>query len=182
MKGLTLAELDAWKAPYQKYIIDNGILVPGTKLILFGRYQTWKSMLAVHTASCIATGRDWFGYRTSKSPCYVLQIENPQAQFKERTMKYAKGNNLDLNISNLWLCTEPYIKLDKGFGIAELDKELSRTGNTEPNGTDFSLALSITTPWWIWRKYLKSGLANPFSFTSFAKDSAYLPVPPQLGH
>ena len=128
MKGLTLAELDAWKAPYQKYIIDSGILVPGTKLILFGRYQTWKSMLAVHTAACIATGRMWFGYRTSKTPSYVLQVENPQAQFKERTMKYASGNNLDLNTPGLWLCTEPYIKLDKGFGIAELDKELSRTG------------------------------------------------------
>jgi RecA-family ATPase len=123
---MTLAELKAWVPPYQQYVIDHGILVPGTKMIIFGKFQTWKSMLSNYTGFCIAEGVPWFGYRTHKTPTYLLQIENPQAQNRERVLKIAEGNSIQSD--NIWFCTEPYIKLDKGFGIAELDKELSRTG------------------------------------------------------
>lgn len=126
MRGMTLAELMAWQPPYSSYIIEKGILVPGTKMAIFGRYQTWKSMITIDAAFCIGTGKPWLGFKTAKTTSYVVQAEIPQAQFRERVAKYALGNKVDTG--NVYLATEPYIKLDKGFGVGELDKELSRTG------------------------------------------------------
>lgn len=124
MKGLTLNELIAWTPPYQQYIISGGLLLPQTKLILWGKFETWKSMLSIHTSFTIANGKDWFGFRTYKSPVYLLQVEVPQALFRERAMKYALGNQITSDMVHF--CSEPYIKLDKGFGQAELEKELAR--------------------------------------------------------
>lgn len=125
MRGMTLQELVAWTPPFQKYVISSGILVPGTKMIIFGRFQTWKSMLSIHTAFTIANGLPWFGYKTTKTPTYYLQVEVPQTQLRERVLKYTIGNKVVAD--NVWLATEPYIKLDKGFGLAAIDGELSRT-------------------------------------------------------
>lgn len=125
MKGLTLDELKVWVPPYQTYIISGGLLLPQTKMILFGKFETWKSMLSYHTAYTIATGRDWFGFRTYKTPVYGVQVEVPQAQLRTRIIKYTEGNKINAN--NVWFATEHYIKLDKGFGISELELELSRT-------------------------------------------------------
>ncbi len=125
MKGLTLKELQAWQPPVVPYLIDGGILVPETKFVLFGRYATWKSMLTLHTAYTIAHGRPWFGYKTNACGVYIVQSEIPQLSNKERITKYSLGNNADSE--RVWHAWEPYTKLDKGFGMADLEKELSRT-------------------------------------------------------
>lgn len=125
MKALDLNELMNWKPPFQKYVIDKGLLLPQTKLILFGKYETWKSMLTIHTAFCIATGKDWFGFATSKSPVYILQIEVPQAELQKRVIKYVQGNSI--TSQDIFFASEHYFKLDRGYGYAELEKELSRT-------------------------------------------------------
>jgi hypothetical protein len=126
MKGLTHDELVEWNPPVQPYIIEKNILVPGSKMFMFGKAGSWKSMLSLHTAYSISTGTNWFGYRTVKTPCYILQTEVPKLQLRDRVVKYSVGNQIKSN--GVWLTYEPYIKLDKGFGISELDKELSRTG------------------------------------------------------
>lgn len=125
MKGLTLNELIAWTPPYQQYVISHGLLLPQTKMIMFGKFETWKSMLSYHLAFCIANGKPWLGFSTYKSPVYLLQVEVPQTQLRERVIKYALGNQTTSDM--VWLCTEHYIKLDKGFGQSELEKELDRT-------------------------------------------------------
>jgi len=125
MRAFDLDELTRWKPPFQTYVMDKGLLLPQTKLILFGKYETWKSMLIIHTAFTIATGKDWFGFKTIPSPVYILQIEVPQAQFRTRVLKYVKGN--DITSRNIYFASEHYVKLDRGFGYAELEKELSRT-------------------------------------------------------
>jgi len=125
MRGLTSAELRLWQPPIQPYIIDGGILVPETKMVLFGKYATWKSMVTIHTAYTVANGKSWFGYKTNAASTYIVQSEIPQFQNKERVTKYITGNELDSPY--VWHAWEPYTKLDKGFGLAELEKELERT-------------------------------------------------------
>ena len=127
MKGLTSKELRAWTPPYQPYIIGSGILVPGTKMIIYGKFQSWKSMLAMHTSYCIANGKDWFGFPTTKTPTFTLQIEVPQAEMKVRVEQYL-NHNPEMECDQNWFCTEPYIKLDKGYGHGELEREIGRTG------------------------------------------------------
>jgi len=125
MKAQNLNELLAWQPPHQSYIIDQGILLPQTKLILFGRWQTWKSMLAMHMAFTLATGKPWFGYKTTPSSVYTLQTEIPKALFQKRTKKFVEGNKLYPD--NLYFRTEHYIKLDKAYGGADIEKELQET-------------------------------------------------------
>ena len=125
MRGETLQELIAWTPPYQQYIMDKGLLLPQTKMIMFGKFQTWKSMIVIHTAFCIATGKEWFGFKTIQSTCYTIQVEIPKPQFRSRVIKYATGNQITTD--NIYFSTEHYIKLDRAFGCAELEKEIQRT-------------------------------------------------------
>jgi len=81
-------------------------------------------MLSIHTGFCLAEGQPWFGFKTWKSTTYILQVEVPKAQFRTRVLKYSIGNKA--TSSNIHLCTEPYTKLDRGFGCNELEKEIQR--------------------------------------------------------
>jgi len=122
VKAETLQELLAWQPPKITYIIDKGILVPQTKLIIFGRWQTWKSMIAMHTGFCLATGRPWFGYNTVQTTNYSLQIEIPKPEYQKRVAKYCYGNGISSD--NIFFRTEYYIKLDQGYGLDDLTKEI----------------------------------------------------------
>lgn len=126
MKGMTSQELRDWIPPSQPYIIADGILPVGTKMVLYGKFATWKSMLSLHSAYTIANGKQWFGHLTHPTACYLMQTEVPTPQLKERTVKYLDGNKMDS--PHVWQAYEPYTKLDKGFGLSELEKELTRTG------------------------------------------------------
>jgi len=126
VKGLTLNELIAWKPPYQEYIISNDILLTQGTMCIYGAEATWKSMLALDMTFRIATGRDWFDFKTIASSVYSFQSEIPQRPLQKRAMKYALGNSLSSD--NFWLCTELYEKIDKGWGYTELEKEITRTG------------------------------------------------------
>jgi len=126
MKGLTPSELIAWTPPYNPYIIASNILINQGTMMVYGKEETWKSMLiGLDLAFKIANGQAWFGYRTIMSPVYILQTENPQAFMRERMIKYMTGNKV--NSSQVWYCSELYIKIDKGWGFAELEKEIART-------------------------------------------------------
>jgi len=125
MKADTLKELLEWTPPHQDYIIDRGILAPQTKLIIFGRFQTWKSMIAMHTGFCLATGRPWFGFKTKQSAVYSLQTEIPKPEFQKRIHKYCLGNQTYPD--NIYLRTEHYIKLDEAYGNDDISKELEES-------------------------------------------------------
>ena len=94
--------------------------------MVYGREETWKSMLVgLDMAFKIATGQPWFGYKTIASPVYVFQTEIPQAPLRKRVIKYMSGNKVTSN--QIWYSSELYMKLDKGWGYAELEKEIIRT-------------------------------------------------------
>lgn len=125
MKGLTLNELIAWRPPFQEYIISNDILLTQGTMMIYGAEATWKSMSALDMTFRIATGRDWFGFKTFASPVYYFQSEIPQTPLRKRAMKYALGNRVTSD--NLWLCTDLYEKVDRGWGKTQMEKELTRT-------------------------------------------------------
>jgi len=125
VKGLTLTELLAWKPPYQEYIIANDILLSQGTMGIYGAEGAWKSQIALDLTFRVSTGKDWFGFKTILSPVYYFQSEIPQGPLQKRAYKYAIGNAMSTN--NCWFCTELYEKIDKGWGYAELEKEIART-------------------------------------------------------
>uniref|UniRef100_A0A6M3JH62 Putative ATPase domain containing protein n=1 Tax=viral metagenome TaxID=1070528 RepID=A0A6M3JH62_9ZZZZ len=126
MKGYTPTELIQWTPPLNPYIIGSDILLQQGTLMVYGREETWKSMLiGLDMAFKIATGQPWFGYNTIASPIYIFQTEIPQAPLRKRMIKYMSGNKTTSN--QIWYSSELYMKLDKGWGYAELEKEIIRT-------------------------------------------------------
>ena len=125
MKGLTPAELLAWKPPFQEFIISNNILLSQGTMGIYGAEGVWKSMIALDMTFRLSTGKDWFGFTTWASSVYYFQSEIPQAPLQKRVSKYAAGNAISSN--NCWFCTELYEKIDKGWGYAELEREIDRT-------------------------------------------------------
>lgn len=125
MRGMTPNELISWTPTSHRTIIGSDILTDQGTLGIYGAEATWKSMLALDLGFRISTGREWFGYQTIPSPFYYFQSEIPQTEMRKRMLKYMQGNQLATD--NIWFCTELYEKIDKGWGYAELEKEVSRT-------------------------------------------------------
>jgi len=124
MKGLTLSELLAWKAPFQEYIITQDILLSQGTMGIYGAEGVWKSMLALDLVFRVSMGKEWFGFKTIPSSIYYFQSEIPQTPLQKRAYKYAIGNAS--HSDNCWFCTELYEKIDKGWGYGELEKEIAR--------------------------------------------------------
>jgi len=126
MKGLTPSELIAWTPPKQSFIIGSNILVTQGTMMVYGKEETWKSMaIGLDMTFKIANGLDWFGYRTIPSPVYNFQTEIPQGFLRDRMIKYMTGNQANSN--QIWFASELYMKLDKGWGYAEIENEVIRT-------------------------------------------------------
>jgi len=127
MKPESLQEFLAWKPPYIRQLIGNGILIPQGKIILFGPYKSWKSMTSIDLAFKLATGQPWLGFKTTLSTVLVIQLEIPKAAYQERVRKYAFGNQLS-PLTNLFFVTIRSLKLDKGWGLALLEQWIAETG------------------------------------------------------
>uniref|UniRef100_A0A6M3JNZ8 Putative ATPase domain containing protein n=1 Tax=viral metagenome TaxID=1070528 RepID=A0A6M3JNZ8_9ZZZZ len=117
-------QLMSWKAPYRSdAIIEDGILLPGTVMMLFGAAGTWKTMNVFHLAYSISMGKDWFGFDTSPATVFCHQVELPKALYRDRFLKYRTGNKL--TSGNIFFTTpDDDVLLDTTFGISELIKNI----------------------------------------------------------
>jgi len=61
-------------------------------MIIFGDEGCWKSILAIHTAHCLARGSMWLGFNTYPSNILRLQVELPMYIDRERLEKYCIGS------------------------------------------------------------------------------------------
>ena len=127
-----LQQLLAWKPVYQASIIENGIFLPETRLMIFGQAKAWKSMLALHTAFVLANGADWFGFKTSKAVTFKFQAELPKAIDRDRIAKYATGaNSFPTNI--LFKTPQDRAKLDTTWGASAINKDIEDAKHRNPD-------------------------------------------------
>lgn len=126
MEAESLKDFLLWKPTQQTYIISSKILPVGGSMMLYGKYGSWKSNLAIHTAFCISSGLDWFGYKTNKSRVLIAQFEISKFELQERVKKYAHFHN---SIEpDLFLSTEHFIKFDTAYGASDLSRVVEKTG------------------------------------------------------
>lgn len=88
----TTQDLLAWTPPPTQRIISGGVLNVSNRLLIFGDEGAWKSILALHTANCIARGSRWLGFKTYPSNIFRLQVELPMYIDRERIEKYCAGS------------------------------------------------------------------------------------------
>lgn len=128
----SIQQLINWRPAYQASIIEDGILLPETRIMIFGQAKAWKSMLSLHTAFCLANGSSWFGFKTAKATTFKYQAELPKAIDRDRVEKYAKGANS--YPSNIFFKTvQERVKLDTSWGIASFNKDIEEIKSRSPN-------------------------------------------------
>lgn len=121
-----LGEFLSWKAPKLVPIIDKGIMYEGSKVILYGRYKTMKSMIAMRFALSVASGDDWLGFATSGGrKVMYLQLELPPALLQKRFQAMQAPYT-----DNVIVWTEPTIAIDTNAGMAQLERAIEAH---EPN-------------------------------------------------
>ena len=109
---VSLNELEAWRPPHYKWLISDGLLIPGSRMVVYGPKKSWKSMLiSIDLAFKLASGARWLDFNTRQSSVLVLQFEIPMSAFKERVMKYVEHQGL--RPENLWFWHE---KIEIGRG------------------------------------------------------------------
>lgn len=114
----SLKELLAWKPPERKDIISNGIFPVGSKLVLAGEEESFKTMLTIDTAFKLCQGLDWYGYNTTPQTVAILHSELPRAEWRNRVRTYALMHQQFPD--NFYSVTEYEIYLDKPVGISTL--------------------------------------------------------------
>lgn len=125
-------QLLSWRPAVQSAIIGEGILLPKTRIMVFGQAKSWKSMLSIYTAFQLATGAEWFGFETSPVTAFKFQAELPKAIDRDRVEKYAKAaNSFPPNV--FFKTSIERTKLDTTWGIAALTKDIEEVKSRSPN-------------------------------------------------
>ena len=112
-----------WTPPKLVPIISHGLMYAGSRVILYGRYKSLKSMLAMQFCLAVSRGEDWLGFQTTKQKVMYLQLEVPAPQLHNRLTKMTKHLN-GTGHENLWLWNIPALKLDTWQGTKELQSKL----------------------------------------------------------
>lgn len=129
----SIHQLLTWKPPYiGDAFISSGILLPCTRMIVFGAAGSWKSMLAMYTAVTIAEGKPWFGFQTRKATIFKVQAELPKYMDRERLEIYVRSSGL--KPANVYFKTpEDRLKLDTTWGANELSRDINEVKQRSPN-------------------------------------------------
>ncbi len=129
MEPQRLDEFLKWKPIYPDAIIGGGVLYARTKMIIYGRYKTLKSMTLLGMARSIAAGKPWMGFKTPEQGSRViyLQLEIPHPLLHKRMTKMEtawdavdRKELLDRVRNNMYIWTEPLLKLDRAEGIGTI--------------------------------------------------------------
>lgn len=130
MKVHDFREFRAWKPVYPPCVIGKGILYKGGKAFLYGRYKSFKSLLAMYLMCAAAEGVPWLGYDTPEEGTKVvyLQSEMPHELLHKTFFKmwdgWTKGDDNAEPIILPTLATDFQLRLDTSGGLKELDKLL----------------------------------------------------------
>jgi len=117
MEATSHADFMKWKAPPIVNIVGNDHLLTDTSFnVLYGPTGIYKSHMVNHLAHCIAYGKPWLAFPTTKNMVWVIQLELSKPMWQKRIRKYMKGHGLIAPCANILLSTEHYLKLDSPAG------------------------------------------------------------------
>lgn len=111
-----------WTPPTLVSIVTNGLMYSGTKVIIYGKYKSLKSMLATRFCMSVSQGKPWMGFETSKSSVMYLQLEVPNPMLQKRIAKMSLL--LDAAHEPFYIWTEPTIKIDTIEGYGRIEEQI----------------------------------------------------------
>lgn len=125
MEPQNLRDFLEWEPEFPTPILGKGIMYAGTKVILYGKYKSMKSMIVQRMGLDIANGQPWLGIDTPQNGASVLylQLEIPHTLLQRRIKTMTAGRWSTKKPIHLW--TEHFLKLDTPLGMTKLRKQLT---------------------------------------------------------
>ena len=108
-------------------VVAGGILYDKTGMIIFGQPKTNKSMLAKQLAFCLATGKPWLGFTTTKKKVIYIQSEISPYLLEQR-VKSMLVNVGAIDPQSLAIATNFKLKIDTPQGEAQIKADIKRSG------------------------------------------------------
>ncbi len=131
MEPQRLDDFLAWKPQYPEAYIGKGVLYAQNKAVIFGRKDSFKSMMAMNISLSLVDCIPWIHLEVKgEHRAIYLQFEIPHPLLHKRFTKMAnswstKNGKTGKIGSGLYVWTEPYLKLDTNAGMAALSKALA---------------------------------------------------------
>lgn len=131
MKVHEFAEFEDWHPVYPASMLGRGLLYQEGKAILYGRYKSFKSLLALDLSFSVADGVPWLGFNTPAGGRNVLYVQSevPHSLLHKRFFKMWDGrkDGSSRPVNKIYLATDPYLKLDMTAGYTLLDELIEKT-------------------------------------------------------
>lgn len=126
MDLISISSLHTWSPPTVKQLIGNGLLIEGTKMIIFGGPKTFKSILCQQLAFSFIYGIPWLGFSIIPSSVLLIQAEIARQPFHQRIMKM-EGNLAGMTATkSMNVSTTFTTKLDRSDGYHELNAAVAK--------------------------------------------------------
>ncbi len=115
-----------WKPPKLKAIIGDGLMYEGNKVLLYGKYKGYKSMVCMRFALSLVTGKPWLGFQLPEegTSCMYLQLEMSEPLLQQRYLVMTGGERHFEKKTPFHLWTEFFLKLDSEKGLHTLMENL----------------------------------------------------------
>jgi len=123
-------ELLLWNYKPPPQLVELGILIENSGLVIFGNPKTFKTVITNQLAVCLATGESWLGFKVKHVRVLYIQAEVPRAEFHKRVMKMCQGRAIPKD--RLLFSTTYTTKLDSPNGRKEI---LTAVGKYKPDVT-----------------------------------------------
>ncbi len=117
-----------WQPPKLRSIVSGGLMYEGTKVLLYGKYKSYKSMVVMRFLLSLATGCPWLGFALPEEgvSSLYLQLEMSEPLLQERFMVMTEGEREFKKKVPFYLWTEFFLKLDTDAGLAQLNNHLEK--------------------------------------------------------
>ena len=131
MEPLSVGDFLKWKPNYPKAIIGGGVMYPQSKVLVYGKKDSLKSMLAMSLGTSLTTGFPWSNLAIEgKQKVVYLQSEIPHLLLHKRIQKMVsawrtENGSVEEIEEKMYVWTEPFLKLDSGAGLSMLTKVLA---------------------------------------------------------
>ena len=104
-------------------ILSHGLMYEGTRVIVYGKYKSLKSMVATRFALAVSRGDQWLGFDTpygGLDTMYLqLEIPNPMLQQRMIKMNLIPSNNIKPHKLFIWTNHSLKIDMDEGYKLIQ---------------------------------------------------------------
>mgnify|MGYP001590453997 CR=1 FL=1 len=116
----SLSDFLAYKPPYRRMVVGNGLLPAQQVMFIYGEYSTWKSWLAQDLAYAVSNGLPWLCWNTSKVNVLMIQTEISAGEYQLRWDAFIRNRGITVSSNSLYVDSSLDVKLDVSTCIGEL--------------------------------------------------------------